>query len=88
MDELLEAWIPYVLEVESFHQSWQKPVVITEIGYRSLDGANMRPWDWEPYPSLGGTDDIEYTPQRKPTEAILKMWYGRDSLRKKGIVRR
>jgi len=32
-------------------RNWQsahgKPVVFTEIGYRSADGANRAPWDWE-----------------------------------------
>jgi hypothetical protein len=47
LDELLAAWTPHVSEIESLYQAWQKPIVITEIGYRSLDGANRRPWDWE-----------------------------------------
>jgi hypothetical protein len=49
IDELLTAWAPYIIEIESIHQIWQKPILLTEIGYRSIDGANIRPWDWE-YP--------------------------------------
>jgi hypothetical protein len=47
IDELLAAWAPYLTQMESIYQTWQKPVLLTEIGYRSIDGANMRPWDWE-----------------------------------------
>ncbi len=47
LDELIAAWAPYLAEIESIHQAWHKPVLLTEIGYRSIDGANMRPWDWE-----------------------------------------
>jgi len=47
IDELLTAWTPYLVQIESIHQTWQKPILLTEIGYRSIDGANMRPWDWE-----------------------------------------
>jgi hypothetical protein len=124
LDELLSAWAPYLLEVESFHQTWQRPIVFIEIGYRSLDGANMHPWDWgstgevdlreqalcyqavirtfgqkpwfegiywwnwEPDPSLGGPTDSGYTPQGKPVENVLKSWYCRDAVQKKGKIRR
>jgi len=30
-------------------------IMFTEIGYRSLDGANMAPWAWSPY----GTDNVD-----------------------------
>jgi hypothetical protein len=29
-----------------FQQAWGKPLVFTEVGYRSADGANRAPWDW------------------------------------------
>lgn len=47
IEELLTAWEPYLVQIESIHETWQKPVLLTEIGYRSIGGANMRPWDWE-----------------------------------------
>jgi hypothetical protein len=47
LEELLAAWAPYLTQIESIHEAWQRPIVLTEIGYRSIDGANMRPWDWE-----------------------------------------
>ncbi len=56
IDELLTAWIPYLSQIESIYQVWQKPILLTEIGYRSIDGANMRPWDWE---TPGAVDLIE-----------------------------
>ncbi len=68
MDELLEAWMPYVSEVESFHQVWQKPVVITEIGYRSLDGTNMRPWDWE------ASGEVDLAEQASCYQAVIRVF--------------
>ncbi|MGD9346021.1 MAG: hypothetical protein PVH84_09185 [Candidatus Aminicenantes bacterium] len=47
IEELLIAWTPYLAQIESIHEAWQRPIILTEIGYRSIDGANMRPWDWE-----------------------------------------
>ena len=45
--ELLTSWKPYVVEIEVFYYTWQIPVIFTEIGYRSTDGANMNPWAWK-----------------------------------------
>lgn len=47
LEELLTAWIPYITDIETVYLTWQKPIVFTEIGYRSMDGTNRRPWDWE-----------------------------------------
>jgi hypothetical protein len=47
LEELLTAWAPYLVQIESIHETCQRPIILTEIGYRSIDGANMRPWDWE-----------------------------------------
>ncbi len=46
LDELLSAWNRWVEEMEDFSQRMSKSVVITEIGYRSIDGCNIEPWDW------------------------------------------
>jgi hypothetical protein len=35
-----------VAAYRSFQQAWGKPLVFTEIGYRSGDGTNRAPWDW------------------------------------------
>ncbi len=45
--ELKAAWKPHVATLAGLATKWQKPILITEIGYRSLDGAASRPWDWQ-----------------------------------------
>jgi hypothetical protein len=35
-----------VATVQNFQGSWQKPLIFTELGYRSVDGANRAPWDF------------------------------------------
>lgn len=124
LDDLLEAWKPHLTEIQNFYDKWSKPILLTEIGYRSLDGGNRYPWNWgiqgsvdlieqalcyqavirtfdgkpwfagiywwnwEPDPNLGGSYDTGYTPQKKPSESILKRWYGGESLQKKGTIKR
>jgi hypothetical protein len=47
LEELKAAWDPHVQELSSLAAKWRKPIILTEIGYRSLDGASMHPWDWQ-----------------------------------------
>jgi hypothetical protein len=47
VEELRAAWRPHVASLASLAAKWQKPLILTEIGYRSLDGAAMHPWDWQ-----------------------------------------
>lgn len=46
LDELKAAWIPHVATLANLASTWGKLILVAEIGYRSLDGANREPWDW------------------------------------------
>ena len=35
-----------VAAYRNLQQAYGKPLVFTEIGYRSVDGTNRAPWDW------------------------------------------
>ncbi len=47
LEELKAAWKPHVSSLASLSAKWQKPLILTEIGYRSIDGTAMYPWDWQ-----------------------------------------
>jgi hypothetical protein len=44
--ELKAAWERPIAALERLHERYGKPVILTEIGYRSVDSANRRPWEW------------------------------------------
>lgn len=46
VDELKTAWKPLAERLKSLAKRWNKPVIFTEIGYRSIDGTNRTPWDY------------------------------------------
>ncbi len=48
-------------------------VIFTEIGYRSLDGANIQPWAWSPY----GTDNVDLAEQANCYLAALSQTWDR-----------
>ncbi|HEX2833641.1 MAG TPA: hypothetical protein VHW00_11530 [Thermoanaerobaculia bacterium] len=44
-ESLVRAWQPIAAQLEALSTKYQKPVLFTEIGYRSADGAAWRQWE-------------------------------------------
>ena len=44
--ELKAAWAPHIATLGNLACAWRKPLLFTEIGYRSQDGTNRHPWAW------------------------------------------
>jgi hypothetical protein len=42
--QLRAAWQPIVDQLRDLARKWQRPVLLTEIGYQSRDGTNRAPW--------------------------------------------
>ncbi len=111
-EELAEGWSGPLADLDQISRIWAKPIVMTEVGYHSLDTAASRPWEWDlegtlsmdtqarcyeslfraladhpavngvfiwkwhpDYAHAGGPGDTEYSPQRKPAEAVLARCY-------------
>lgn len=51
--DYLVAWQTWLARLDQLRRRVDRPVVITEIGYRSVDGAAARPWEF----GTGGTED-------------------------------
>jgi uncharacterized protein (TIGR03437 family) len=72
--ELVSAWrrnanrLDLVAAVTSVHNAYQKPIIFTEIGYKSAAGANIAPWD---YSRPGAYDPTE---QRNCIDAAFTVW--------------
>ncbi len=48
-------WAPNLAYLSLMASTWQKPIIITEVGYMSVDGTNILPGDW----SLQGDVDLQ-----------------------------
>ena len=42
--DMLEAWKPIVKRLEAYSAEWNKPILISELGYRSEMGSTHHPW--------------------------------------------
>lgn len=72
--QLVAAWrrnsgkLDIVGMVTNFYNAHQKPIIFTEIGYKSAAGANTEPWN---YSHAGAYDPTE---QRNCIDAALTVW--------------
>jgi uncharacterized protein (TIGR03437 family) len=72
--QLVAAWrgnasrVDLVATVTNFYNAHQKPIVFTEIGYKSSAGANTEPWN---YNHVGVYDPTE---QRNSMDAAFTVW--------------
>ncbi len=55
-------------DLKAFAQSVGKPVIFTEIGYRSLTGSHIEPWNW----AQSGTPDEQE--QANDYQALFEYW--------------
>jgi Glycoside Hydrolase Family 113 len=47
LTELKATWKLYISSLASLSAKWRKPILFTEIGYRSIAGTSMNPGDWQ-----------------------------------------
>jgi hypothetical protein len=55
LDELKSAWQLYSAEYAELASQWNKPILFTELGYRSIDGGTKDPSNWQ----VEGSPDIQ-----------------------------
>ncbi|MCK7461619.1 MAG: hypothetical protein MZU84_05940 [Sphingobacterium sp.] len=47
VDDLLAGWASFRAGLQQLSERWDKPLILTEIGCRSVAGGAQNPWDWQ-----------------------------------------
>lgn len=73
VDEIVTRWKPIVEEIAAWQKTVNRPIVMTEVGWCSQEGAAMAPWNYyqNQKASVEGHEE-----QRRLYEAYLKVWDG------------
>ena len=78
--ELRAGWKPYIKDLEKTAHKFNKPIVFTEVGYKSTTDAAIEPWKW---PERGAQVDLNesYEVQANCYEALFqtlwhRKWFG------------
>jgi hypothetical protein len=67
VSELRQGWKDPVHRIRKVHEAFQKPVIFTELGYRSTPDAAIEPWRWPQ-----GDEDISFEAQANCYEAFFQ----------------
>ncbi len=74
--ELKQAWIPHRQAIEKVQQKYKKPVVFTEVGYKSTPGSAIEPWKW---PNLPGAErEVDLEVQVRCYQAFFHTFWNQD----------
>ena len=71
---LLRGWQPHLRALAAWQRTINKPVVFTEIGYKTTPDAAARPWEWPE--RLGAFDNPDEATQARCYEAMFRACWG------------
>ena len=73
VEELVAGWQPHLAEIQELQRRVGKPVVFTEVGYRSTPDAAAEPWRWPQRGHRGGpVEAVDLETQRRCYEAFFQ----------------
>ncbi len=73
-EELKAGWQAHLDSIERVAKRFGKPVLFTELGYRSVAGTAATPWEW---PSHGETTEIDLELQARCYEAFFETFWNK-----------
>lgn len=77
LSDLKNGWLPHVEKIKQVQARWQKPVVFTEIGYKSSKDAAIRPWEWEKRGDID-KEEISHETQATCYQAVYDIFWKED----------
>ncbi|MEW6251489.1 MAG: hypothetical protein AB1716_12635 [Planctomycetota bacterium] len=71
VEQIVERWAPYKEKILGWQRKYNKPLVLTEVGWCSQEGAAKNPWNY--YQNQKATPE-GHEEQRRLYEAFLRVW--------------
>ncbi len=72
LDTLVAGWKPHADRIKKLSRQFNKPVIFTEIGYRTTEDAAHEPWTW---PQAGQKTPLDPTTQARCYEAFFRVFW-------------
>ena len=74
LDSLLRGWQPHLQKLARWQQKINKPVVFTEVGYKTTPDAAAKPWEWPE--RLAAVAPADEATQARCYEALFRACWG------------
>lgn len=78
LDTLLRGWQPYLRRLAQWQKKVKKPVVFTEVGYKTTPNAAAKPWEWPDRLAVAPPDEAT---QARCYEALFRACWGQPWLK-------
>jgi hypothetical protein len=79
LETIEKGWDKHLLELEQVHEQYGKPILFTEIGYKSDASATIKPWEWASFGGILVQKKSDRT-QQLAYEALFKKVWGKQWL--------
>lgn len=76
LETIEKGWAKHLIALKAFHQKYDKPILFTEVGYKSDSDATIKPWEWSPFLS-GITKKKSDKTQQLAYEALFKQTWNK-----------
>ena len=73
VNECIEGWKPHVAIIKNLSEKYDKPILFTEFGYRSVDFAGKEPWK-----SDRSMTTVNFEAQTNTTQALFETFWNED----------
>lgn len=77
LETIEKGWPKHIAKLEKLHQTHKRPILFTEIGYKSDATATIKPWEWGSYLSVLSEKKSDRT-QQLAYEAFFKQLWKKD----------
>jgi hypothetical protein len=77
LESIEQGWAKHIDKLEELHQTYQKSILFTEVGYRSDVAATIKPWEWDSTFSVLHKKKSDRT-QQLAFEALFKQLWSRE----------
>lgn len=71
LETIEKGWEKHLIALVAIHEKYDKPILFTEVGYKSDADATIKPWEWSPFLS-GITKKKSDKTQQLAYEALFK----------------
>ena len=77
VEEIVAGWQPHKEKLKALSDQYGKPVIFTEIGYKSVESGAIEPWEWTTLTTLV-FDRLSVTTQANAYEAFFNVFWEED----------
>ena len=75
LETIEKGWAKHIIKLEELHKTYKKPILFTEVGYRSDVSATIKPWEWDSALSVLHKKKSDQTQQLAFEALFRQLWH-------------